>query len=264
VAATVTTKLDEPQSRVLRWAATGGVAILALAMIGFVYMLASESVDAKLTFRQGELYYARPVTEEKARKVGEHLVQQEFFSDDHGSTVQFHQKEGRYRLRFVVKADYLDDPLTAIQFGMLGSQITREVLGGSATEVALADVMLKTVKAVPPSGVLEYGKSGLFFTSPVVESDARAVGDALARAGFFTDERPPTVHIGWEDAAFHLRFVVDESRANVQEVMPVFSDLGAALSVEVLNGRPVVVHICDERFRTVQRTPGETKIRPAT
>ncbi|MET0212330.1 MAG: hypothetical protein ABW292_04985 [Vicinamibacterales bacterium] len=252
--ALLTTTADEAPRRAPRWVFAGGAATLALALIGSVYLFAPAG-DARLTFKQGELYYADPVTEEDARKVGEHLVQQEFFSDDHASTVQLHQEEGRYQLRFVVNPDHLDDPLTSIQFGVVGSQIAREVLGGRSMDVALADPTLETVKAVPPSGVVEYGNSALFFTNPVAESDARAVGGVLAESGFFTDERPSVVHMGWEDAAFHLRFVVDESRAKAPETLNAFSELGAALSAEVLGSRPVVVHICDERFRTVQQAP---------
>ena len=253
--ALLTTAADETPRRAPRWVFAGAAATLALALIGSAYMLAPGPGDARLTFKQGELYYADPVTEEDARKVGEHLLQQEFFSDDHASTVQLHQEEGRYQLQFVVDPDYLDDPLTSIEFGRLGSQIAREVLGGRSLEVTLADPTLETVKAVPPSGVLEYGNSALFFTNPVAESDARAVGDVLAESGFFTDERPSLVHIGWEEEVFHLRFVVDESRANAPETLNAFSELGAVLSAQGLGSRPVVVHICDERFRTVQRTP---------
>ena len=55
----------------------------------------------------------------------------------------------------------------------------------------------------------------------------------------------------WREATFE-RWLFDVVR---QGTLNAFSELGAALSVEVLGSRPVVVHICDERFRTVQRTP---------
>jgi len=246
-------QLDEPRRpRLLRWVVAGGFSMLALAMIGLAFALASASGDTRLTFKRGELYYSRPVTEQEARRVGEHLVRQEIFSDDRGSTVQLHLEEGRYRLRFVVSPDYIDDPLTAIQFGRIGSQIAREVLGGRATDVTLADPTLKDVKSVSLSEALEYGNSELFFTPPVAESDARAVGDALAR-GFFGEGRATVVQLGWEDAAFQLRFVVDTSRASAPDVVQGFTELGAALSTEVLGRRPVVVHLCDERLRTVRR-----------
>ena len=78
--------------------------------------------------------------------------------------MQLHFEDGRYRLRFVVRPESQDDPLPAIEFGMLGRQVARQVLGGRATDVTLADAALRDVKAVPPSEYWSNGESVLFFT----------------------------------------------------------------------------------------------------
>ncbi len=52
--------------RAPRWVFAGAAATLALALIGSVYNSPRGPANARLTFKQGELYDADPVTEEDA------------------------------------------------------------------------------------------------------------------------------------------------------------------------------------------------------
>jgi hypothetical protein len=209
--------------------------------------------DSRLTFKQGELYYGGPVTQDEARSVGEYLVRQQFFSDERGSTVQLHQEQGRYRLRFVISAEHAEDPLTAILFGMLGGQIARDVLGGRPIEVGLSDVHLKPIRVIPSSAKMVFGKGELYYTEPVTAAEAKAVGELLMQSGFFSDDKAASVHIGREDGAYQLKFVIDPTRGAAPEVKAAFLELSRVIAVEALGGRPVVLHLCDDHFRTLQR-----------
>jgi hypothetical protein len=232
--------------------AVGALAGAVLAVLGALYLFRPPG-DSRLTFKQGELYYGGPVTQDEARSVGEYLVQRQFFSDDRGSTVQLHQEQGRYRLRFVINSEYAEDPLTALEFGMLGSQIARDVLGGGPIEVGLSDVHLKPIREVPSSAMMMFGKGELYYTEPVTAAEAKAVGELLTQRGFFNFDKATSVYIGQEDGAYQLKFVIDPSRAADPEVKAVFLELSRGIDAEALGGRPVVLHLCDERFRTVQR-----------
>lgn len=213
----------------------------------------SWSGAARAAAKQGELYYGGPVTRDAARSVGEYLLQQQFFSDERASTVQLHQDQGRYRLRFVINSEHAEDPLTAIQFGMLGSQIARDVLGGRPIEVGLSDDHLNLIRVVPSSAMMVFGKSELYYTEPVTTAEAKAVGELLVQSGFFSGDTEASVHLGQADGAYQLKFVINPSRGADPEIKAAFRELSRGIAVLVLGGRAVDFHLCDDHFRTLQR-----------
>jgi hypothetical protein len=229
-----------------------GILASAVVVLSAVYLFAPGG-DARLTFKKGELYYNGPVTQEQARRVGEYLVQQEVFSDEKASTVQLHQEQGLCRLRFVIDSAHADDPLVVIQFGTIGSEIARDVLGGRPIEVSVSDDHLNPIKVVPSSARLAFGKGELYYTDPITVAEAKAIGEQLVQRGFFSDEKETSVHVSQEEGAYQLRFVIDPSRAADPEIRAAFRELSHAIAVAALGGRPVVVHLCDNHFRTMQR-----------
>lgn len=232
--------------------AVAALAGAVVAALGAVYLFAPPG-DSRLTFKQGELYYGGPVTRDEARSVGEYLLQQQFFSDERASTVQLHQEQGRYRLRFVINSEHAEDPLTAIQFGMLGSQIARDLLGGRPIEVGLSDDHLNLIRVVPSSAMMVFGKSDLYYTEPVTTAEAKAVGELLVQSGFFSGDTETSVHLGQADGAYQLKFVINPSRGADPEIKAAFRELSRGIAVLVLGGRPVDFHLCDDHFRTLQR-----------
>ena len=153
-------------------------ALVAAAAIAAVYLLAANS-DSQLTFKQGVLLYNASVSPDVATRVGEYLVRQKYFSDEKAVTVQLDREQEVYRLRFVIDPAHADDVLPNIAFGMMGSEIAREVLGGQSIEVALYDDQLQPVKTVPASAKLVFGKGELYFTDPIAIDEAREVGKQL-------------------------------------------------------------------------------------
>jgi hypothetical protein len=115
--------------------AIGALAAGVIAVLGAGYLF-SDGGNSRLTFKQGELHFSETVTEDETRRVGEYLVRQQIFSDEQESSVQLHQEQGRYLLRFVISPEYAEETLTAVQYGIIGSQITTDVLGGKTLEVS--------------------------------------------------------------------------------------------------------------------------------
>jgi hypothetical protein len=233
----------------LRKALAATVAVVA-AILAAAYAFGPTG-PTRLTFKQGELYYDQPVTEEEARGVGEYLVQQQIFSDDAPSTVQLGLVQGVYRLRFVINRAHADNPLVAIQFGAMGSGIAREALGGKPIEVGLVDPMLQPIKVVPATARLPFLRGELYYTDPITVDEATQVGEQLVKTETFRDDRDTSVHLSREEGAYQLRFVVDPSRASDSKTLDVFSELTGAIAKQALGGQPIVVHLCDDEFHSL-------------
>jgi hypothetical protein len=230
--------------------AVGAMAAAVIAVLGAVYLFSNRG-DSRLTFKQGELFYSVPVTEDEARRVGEYLVQRQIFSDEQRSTVQFHQVEGQYRLQFVISPEYVDDPVTAIEFGMVGRHIAAELLGGKPVEVNFTDAHLKLIKVVPLSAIIMFGKSELYYSEPVTDTEANSVGNQLVKAGYFNDSQAAAVHIARENDAFQLKFVINPAYKDDPGIKAAFIELSRGIASDALKGHPVVLHLCDGSFHTL-------------
>ena len=228
------------------------VATVVAAVFGLVYVL-SQNHHARLTFKQGELYYDAPVTQVEAMSVGDYLVRQHFFSEEKAVTVQLNHEKEPYQLRFVVNRASADDPNNALQLAVLGNEIGRDVLGGKPVEVTLIDNQLKPIKILPASAKLVFKKGELYYTDPVTANEAQAVGEALVTTGYFGDDNGASVHLGREEDTYQLKFVCNPSRVSDPEILEAFKKLTKAIATRALGGQPVVVHLCDNEFRTLTR-----------
>jgi hypothetical protein len=227
---------------------TGALAAAA-AVLAAVYVVGANQ-ESRLTLKQGELLYAKPVTPVEARGVGEYLVKSQYFSDDKAVSVRLDRKEGRYRLQFVFNATYADAVLVLVQLGVMGSEISRDVLGGKPIDVLLSDNQWKPIKAVPASAKLTFGMGELYYTDPVTAEVARRVGEKLRELEYFGNDRGASAHLGREQQTYQLRFVVDRSRVDRPDILKAFRLLTADLSLLELGGETVMMHLCDDEFRT--------------
>jgi hypothetical protein len=232
--------------------ATAAALTGAVVVLGALYFLGSGSeYGNRMPFERGELYYNEPVTPLEARSVGDYLVQQEFFNQQKATTAQLNNEQGIYQLRFVVNAEAIDTPLVNIQFGLIGSHIAQNVLSGKPFEATFCDQYLKPFKVVAPSARLEIGKSEIYYTHPITPDQVRGVADKLVEIGFFSAATAASVHLSREEGTYQLRFIVDPARARNDDAIDAFSELASVVARDVLGAEPLVVHLCDQEFRTL-------------
>lgn len=229
-------------------AGIGGVAVLMSAALVYLGVSNGPSV---LAFKKGDLYYAKPVTAEEAGRVGQFLVDEQYFSESKGVTVRLDHQSARYQIQFVIDPSFADNLSTVTQLGVMGGKISRDVLGGKPVDVLLSDNRWKLIKAVPPSGRLTFGSGEIYYTQPVTADEARTVGNALLEIGLGKD-KALSVHLGREQNTYQLRFVIDRSRADDPEVARDFGLITRAVAAQALGGHTVMMHLCDGEFRALK------------
>lgn len=207
--------------------------------------------DTRLAFNGGEVYYGEPVSEEEARGVGEYLVREQYFTDEKSSTVQLHYNDGLYELGFVIDPQYVEDPVTVMQFGTIGEEIAREILDGSPAIVVLYDEYFSLLRTVPLTSVAMFGKGELYYSEPVTPAEAQAVGEFLLQVEFFSNDEARSVSLSHENDAYQLKFVTDTSRVLDPEIKAGFRELSRWVATEALGNQALVFHLCDDHFRPV-------------
>jgi hypothetical protein len=90
-----------------RWRRLGAAlaGTTAVIMAAALYIGVSNQ-PSRLAFKKGGLYYAKPITEAEAGRVGQFLVDQQYFSDDKAAAVRLDRNEARYRVQFVIDPSY--------------------------------------------------------------------------------------------------------------------------------------------------------------
>jgi hypothetical protein len=117
-------------------------------------MMGLSSYGEKIEFGTSgeEVYYKGDVSEEEARRLGQFLVNTEYFNNQGAKTVQLVREDGKIQVRFVVKDGVWNNTTQVNMFKDYGSQISGEVFAGNPIELHLCDVNLNTQKAFQLSG----------------------------------------------------------------------------------------------------------------
>ena len=209
----------------------------------------------KLTFKEGELYYKKPVKKATAKKVGSYLVDVGYLKKKKKKSVQIRKKGDTYQLRFVVKNPNNMRAGTKEQFKILGGMLSRYTLDGAKVEVHLCNRRLKTKKTISvPKGMGDFGsrlafdKGEIFYKDPVEEAVAKKLGEYLKKKGFFNDKKRKSVQITKASGGgYDIRFVV--KRGAPKRAVETFKKLGKLLEQQVTGGEPVKIHFCDATMK---------------
>lgn len=106
-----------------------------------------------------------------------------------------------------------------------------------------------------PGTRLEFGKTILYFTPGVAETEARKVGALLSKSKEFV-EHGAVLQLRYQNRRYEVRFVARAGAENTRETLELRA-LGQHFSKECFGGSPVDIHLCDERWNTLRTVPFE-------
>lgn len=89
----------------------------------------------------------------------------------------------------------------------------------------------------------------VYFEDGATEAEARKVGEALKKAGYFDDTGAATVTLARSGGGYTLEFVVQDGAWNDAEVVTTLRQVGDEVSKDALDGKPVAVRLCDWKFQ---------------
>ncbi len=85
----------------------------------------------------------------------------------------------------------------------------------------------------------------VYFEDGATEAEARKVGEALKKAGYFDNSGAATVTLARSGDRYTLSFVVQDGAWDKGEVVAMIRALGEVVSKEALGGKPAGVRMCD-------------------
>lgn len=130
--------------------------ILATLLLASFFLSSCTNYGTKLKFKKGELYYTKNATKEEAEKLGNYLVAQNFFTDDHAITVQLDRAGDTTLFRFVVKDEFISKDDYAAQAASFCNSLSKDVFNNKPVIIHFCDDHLKTKKIVYPTAATQW------------------------------------------------------------------------------------------------------------
>lgn len=128
----------------------GGKVVLHLCDDKLVTLKEVDCPDGKRqVFNGGELYFATGVEPAKAKKLGEHLVEEGFF-DGAPKTVRVAKSKKGWVFQMVVKPGVEDDVQFVALIEAMAKQLSERIFDGEQVEVHLCDATMHARKVVKP------------------------------------------------------------------------------------------------------------------
>jgi hypothetical protein len=194
------------------WAAFGvGVAgLTALVAVIFGGVLGFELLNGKPKIKIGqkdEVYYSGTATKNDAQALGEALKATGYFTDK-GVSVLLSREGTSTAVAFVVKEGAWDSKEMVAAYEEIGRQVAPSV-GGFPVTVRLADSAQQTKKEMTVGKIKVGTKDDVYYFGMATESDAKSLGEALQKAGYFLD-RGTSVLLTKDEDGTAVAFVVRE------------------------------------------------------
>jgi serine/threonine-protein kinase len=101
-------------------------------------------------------------------------------------------------------------------------------------------------------GLLRFKAGALYYTNAVTENDAQKLGEFLVNERFF-DDQPKEVILTKSGDTFAVHFRVKPEFQLDTDYHRLIGITGAEISRKVFDKAPVVVHLCDEKFKTLKQ-----------
>ena len=221
-----------------QWVGLGvGAALLATIVGGEIAMHREPRV---VVGKNDEVYYYRRATKEDALALGKALQRTGFFND-RGTSVLLWMGGGATVVSFVVDAGAWDHPHVVSNFTEIGRRIATSV-GGFPIQVHLVDAGRNVHRKMNVGRLTAGAQDVVYYFGDATNSDARALGEALRSAAYFTDKGATVALLKGEGTV--ISFVVQDGLWNEPAVTATLERLVRQIAPSV-GGLPVELRLLD-------------------
>jgi hypothetical protein len=223
-----------------QWVGLGVGAALLATIVGGVVAIHSSREPKVVIGKNDEVYYYRRATKEDALALGQALKSTGFFND-RGTSVLLWMGGGPPVVSFTMDEGAWDHPHVISNFTEIGRRIATSV-GGFPIQVQLIDAH-RTVRKKMTVGKATAGvKDSVYYFGDATDADARALGEALRSAGYFTDKGATVALLKGEGTV--ISFVVQEGLWNEPAAAATLERLVRQIAPSV-GGLPVKLRLLD-------------------
>lgn len=231
----------------------------------------------KIEGSKGEVYYKGDgVTETDAKKLGDFLKEEQFFTNDKGASVQLTREGDEYTVRFVYDKKVYDTLKGAEEaFKLLAIRASKEVFGDKKVKIALASKTFKDFTSIPYDEALakqlenpqpddagttivkedfEHDSAGGvdFYWKGISDEESETIAKYIVENGSFAGGTAE-IYMTKENDRYIIRFpVIAEARTN-PAVLTKLEEVSRQIKDNVFADAAFSFCMTDERFTTIKK-----------
>jgi hypothetical protein len=197
----------------------------------------------KMTFGACELFYKNGVTAEEAKKLGDYLLSEGFFTEENPNSVQITKKDDIYIFHMVTKNEYFKDDNFAHTAGFMAMDLSTDVFDKNKVNIELADENFETRKEILCPGIRIDRDSAFIYRRFEVDADiADEVTDYLVEIEFIGD-RPMVISYGIEGDDFLYELVINEGQELDKAAVNANKTICGLISAKILDNKPIKMNL---------------------
>ncbi|MDQ6608474.1 MAG: hypothetical protein M3Y85_01480 [Bacteroidota bacterium] len=233
-----------------------------LLLLPLFFILAScnlfSSFGKKVSFGESEVYYKGDgVTEADAKRLGDFLVEQEFFDKETPKSVQITNDGKDYLVHFVVDKKKVTSA-ARLNWWKYQYDISKDVFKGKPVRIILADDQLKDIEIMDPVARYEAGKSAFYYdNSQIKKSDVKKLEDFFTEIKLMGDDKETDVFYQKENGSPVVRLVVNPKKIT-DELLPVFSYWQQLMREKVFDGAKAKLVLTSTKYEDMDSLPNLT------
>jgi hypothetical protein len=228
----------------------------------------------KVEGTKGEVYYKGDgVTESDAKKTGEFLKKQGYFSADKGASVQLRKEADAYVISFVYNKKVYDTLKIADNlFKILGAQASKEVFDGKKVNIALTNDHFKEYKSIPydeataksleppVSDAATFNLNGFdhssagdvdFYWKGISDEESKTIADYIIKNGSFSGGTAE-LYMTKEGDRYIIRFPMIESARTDPSALATVETVSKDIKDNMFPNVPFSFFVTDEQLNTVK------------
>ncbi len=125
------------------------VSLVFISVIIWLQVISVNIPDKYIEFLDDEIYYTDHVKVEDVNRLGEFLIETEYFIEDNLRTsVKLDYTDNVYRVFFVINKEYIDDEYLINAFRYLRNELKEKIYSGSAVEIIITDELFNILKTI--------------------------------------------------------------------------------------------------------------------
>jgi hypothetical protein len=219
---------------------------------------------------KGEVYFKDGASQADARKLGDFLKSDGFFSDQRAASVQITKDGDNYLVRFVYNKDYYEKhPELDDFFKNYGARMSQELFEEKKVDIMLTDKYFKTFKNFPfnksAAESTEHGETNTysdyhhetvgdvsFYWKGISDDESNVIKDYIVKNGSFAGGTSQIYITKEGDDHYTLKFPVKEGYRNDISYITKVEGIAKQIKDNVFAKTPYSFQITDENLNAVK------------
>ena len=207
----------------------------------------------KLNFDKGDIEFSSEIDKAEASALYKILNEEHYFTEA-VKVARIKKEKNIYQVLIINENASLNDQTYISKTKNIGSKFSEQFLGEKPVEVWVCDKNFDrqlALNSMPANNKIQFSSGIIYYKENVNKEDAENLATFFEKNNTF-HQKGETIQLSFKDNNYELKIVNGKDLKPDLKLTKVYMGLAKKISAQVFKNKPVVVHLCDERFQILQ------------